>query len=248
MTEREERVLSIVCVYNDRDVLDRCLVASLNEQSCKDYETVFVDNTGNRFKTMEDAFGYALTQVKGELVAFSHQDVVFLSPGALQSIVDQVGAIPDLGVAGVAGAPYSKKKPLTVSNLLQGKNRERAAIYGCDAFYPCQTVDECFFVVPKQVLDEYPFNGLMNWHLYAVDYCLKAGENGKTVGVVPTGDILHLSPGVSLNRSYLTAIKKVFAAHPGTKVVYTTMGAWKRGLRLYGSFYIKLLKMRIKNH
>ena len=148
-------MLSIVCVYNNKTILEECLIDSLNRQRYKEFQLVLIDNTQNTFKSMEAAFLHALSMVKGDYVAFSHQDIVFLSDDVLQHIVDEVGKIDNLGVAGVAGAPYSFKNALTVSNILQGKKKEKAARYDCDEFFECQTVDECFFVVPKQVLDEY---------------------------------------------------------------------------------------------
>lgn len=239
-------MLSIICVYNNKKVLENCLLKAIEKQKYKDVQLILIDNTDNKFKTMESAFNDSLSIANGNFIAFSHQDICFLNENVLNNIVSQIESIDCLGVAGVAGAPFSEKKPLTVSNILQGSKMEKAAKYECTSFFECQTVDECFFVVPKSVLNQYPFNGKMNWHLYAVDYCLKMHENGKKVGVIPTKGILHLSPGLSLNNSYLSALIDLFSMHPSIKTIYTTMGKWEKGYKLYMDFFIKNIKMKFK--
>ncbi len=42
----------------------------------------------------------------------------------------------------------------------------------------CQTLDEVFVVVPRETFDKIRFDERIctGWHLYAVDFCLSAGE------------------------------------------------------------------------
>ncbi len=57
-----------------------------------------------------------------------------------------------------------------------------------------QTVDECFFIMNKNIIEKMKFTSLNGWHLYAVEQCLRMTKLGKRNYVVPA-NLWHLSDG-----------------------------------------------------
>lgn len=50
-------MISIVCVYNNQDILNDWLLKSLKNQTIK-FELIKIDNTRNTFKSAEEALNY----------------------------------------------------------------------------------------------------------------------------------------------------------------------------------------------
>lgn len=48
-------MLTIVCLFNNREIFEKCLLASLKNQQ-SDYEGIFVDNTQNTYNCAAKAF------------------------------------------------------------------------------------------------------------------------------------------------------------------------------------------------
>ena len=50
-------MLSIICVYNNRDILEKYLLNSLKVQSIE-YELILIDNTSGKFNSAAKALNY----------------------------------------------------------------------------------------------------------------------------------------------------------------------------------------------
>lgn len=61
-------MLTIVCLFNNREIFEKCLLASLKNQQ-SDYEGIFVDNTQNTYNCAAKAFNDV---VKKARVYFIH--------------------------------------------------------------------------------------------------------------------------------------------------------------------------------
>ena len=67
-------MISIVTVYNDRQILDGNLLGSLKDQTAK-FQLIKLDNINNRFKSMAEALNRGRSEAKGKYIMFVHQDV-----------------------------------------------------------------------------------------------------------------------------------------------------------------------------
>ena len=95
-------MISIVCVFNDWEVLERFLLRSLDTQTAP-YEMHLVDNTNGRFKSAAEALNFGGQQATGKYIMFVHQDVYLASTVWLESVENTLDTLPKLGIAGVAG-------------------------------------------------------------------------------------------------------------------------------------------------
>lgn len=217
-------MISIVCVYNDRQILDDYLMKGLRVQTAP-YELVLVDNTSKRFKSAADALNYGGMKATQKHIMFVHQDVVVEGNEWLFEAERTLGQLERLGVAGVAG----KMGPLGVkTNLTHGIDHRRAGTLELSAPVVVQTVDECLFFVARDVFRTLKFDETTcsDWHLYAVDYCLSVSENGLNVYALPL-NAYHRSPGYSMSEEFYSTLEKVIAKHRKYHPsIFTSMGDW----------------------
>lgn len=239
-------MFSIICIYNDKAKLDKYLLNSLEKQNYKNYELLLMDNSNNqRYFSAVDAIEEAITEAKKEYLMIVHQDIVFESKDTLGQLAQYIDGVPDMGVAGIAGAPYKGQKDTTFSCIKQGVNKEYASNNRPNHIEECQTVDECLFVIPRKLVDSIKFTHYGNvWHLYAVDYCLNVLKQGYKVVVLPIESVYHLSPGDSLDKTYYYVLEDVIKKYAEDyKLIHTTMGTWsvkKRFLK------VKITILRIR--
>ena len=71
-------MISIVCVFNDKKVLNEYLLESLKNQTAH-YELILIDNTKNKFKSASEALNYGAKNANGNYLMFVHQDVYLCS-------------------------------------------------------------------------------------------------------------------------------------------------------------------------
>ena len=71
-------VISIICVFNDKKILNKYLLESLKDQTAH-YELILIDNTKNKFKSASKALNYGTKKAKGNYLMFIHQDVSLCS-------------------------------------------------------------------------------------------------------------------------------------------------------------------------
>jgi len=237
-------MISVVCVYNNQDILNNWLLESLKKQTIK-FELVTLDNTRNRFKSAAEALNYGGNQAKSKYIMFVHQDVDLSSSTWLEDVEKMLDSILGLGVAGVAGASEEEHpvegrcrtiirhgvppRPVvtTPSNIL--KNPEKV-----------QTLDECLVIVPRSVFNVLTFDEEVcdNWHLCAVDYCLSARKLGFDSYAIPmfiyhrsTGELTDLFQIIlclgQYPKGYYQTLKKLLKKHKNqVKQIHTTTGSW----------------------
>ncbi|MDO5836487.1 MAG: glycosyltransferase [Methanobacterium sp.] len=170
-------MFSIVCVYNDGEILRKYLKKSLNFQTVP-YELILVDNTENEFASAAKALNHGASKATGEYLMFIHQDVDLKSETWIEDTLKKLKLMPDLGIAGVAGKSEDRKG--IISNVKQGSPPKLAGINQITESTRVQTLDECLLIIPKIVYQELKFDEdtCTGWHLYGVDYCLSVKKKG----------------------------------------------------------------------
>lgn len=218
-------MISIVCVYNDKKILNRVLLESLKKQNTQ-YELILIDNTNGEWRSAASALNYGGRMANGEYIMFVHQDVELPSKDWLEKVEKVLDRIPDLGIAGVAGMSEKGRD-----------SRERGRGYICDSGKiwlganpvkepeEVQTLDECLLVIPKKVFsklqfDEINFDG---WHYYGADYCLSVRKLGLKPYVIPAF-IYHRSPRKNVKDILKYQIRLYKKHKENFKKIFTTTG------------------------
>jgi GT2 family glycosyltransferase len=241
-------MFSIVCVFNNKEVLDNLLLASLKEQTSP-YELILVDNTTQQYKSASNALNKGAQDAKGDYLMFVHQDVLLGPRYNLKYAEEVLAGLSDLGAAGVAGSARNGG----FSIIHQGiPPRPVPSHLGMTKPVCTQTLDECLIMVPKSVFKTIQFDEKTcdDWHLYAIDYCLSLANLGFNIYVIPMyvyhqslgghnanilQDITRLGPYPA---GYYQTLKKLITKHKSRyKDIYTTTGNWNT--------YLPLLLQRI---
>jgi len=223
--------LSIICPTNDKSKCERWLLPSLARQDFRDFEVVLVDTNESRVGSAAEALNVGAAKAKGDYLVFVHHDVELLDSRELRRLVESLKG-RDFLVAGAAGTCSVSGKPWrkhTITNLVHGEQREHPgnSTRISDAT-PCETLDECLFVVPRSVWMARPFPVFYpSWHLYAVEYALWANVRRKgSVLAVPL-NLWHHSSGGSFNKSYYGALRVLSRMYrKDYSVLHTPIAAW----------------------
>lgn len=229
-------MISVICAYDSKEILEECLLESIKNQTTKT-ELILLDNREGRFKSAAEALNYGGEQAKGKYLMFVHQDMIFNSCLWIEKVESILDALPDFGVAGVAGKRENSKAVIT--NIEHGIPRQAAGEIHLKKPEKVQTVDECLIIIPKTVFGILRFNEKVcsDWHLYAIDYCLSVKELGFDTYVLPIF-AYHKSRGNSMSGEYFVVLKKVLKKHKNCyKVIYTTVGNWNT---IYPVFIIRV--------
>jgi len=231
-------MISVVCVYNNKSILENYLLKSLKNQTVN-YELINLDNTQGKFKSAAKALNYGGEQAKGKYLMFVHQDVDLCSNIWLNEAEKMLDRLSNIGIVGVAGR--SENKEGVITNIKHGIPIRFAGKIQIRKPTEVQTVDECLIIIPKSVFNKLRFDEKVcnDWHLYSVDYSLSIKKLGYNVFVIPKY-IYHLSSGFKpigklertlrgpLQRSYYLSLKKVLYKHKNYyEKIYTTCGICK---------------------
>ena len=219
--------ISVVCVYNDSRTLEEYLLRSLKNQRSP-YEYIGIDNTNEKYRSAASVLNDGAKGGTSDYFMFAHQDVLFSSSDWLEQVEILLRNIPDLGVAGVAGAIGKRGYSDSISNITNGKPPRRVSEKVITRPTPVQTVDECLFIVPRKVLEKIQFDEINcnGWHLYAADLCLTCGEQGLANYVLPV-TMYHRSDGRSMSPDYFDTISKLYRKHRGKYPwIGTTCTTW----------------------
>lgn len=230
-------MISVVCVYNNKNILDKCLLKSLESQNYN-YEVILIDNTELKFKSACAALNYAVENAKGKYIIFTHQDVYLKSKNFLNNTVNTLNTLKNLGVAGLAGKKINKKD--LISNITEGNPPHKV---GTPFKTPLkvQTVDECLFIIPKSMFNINRFDEKVcdGWHLYAVDYCLSVMKIGFHIYLIPL-EIYHKSTGYSFTNEYYSILKRLIKKHGiDYNKIYTTTENWSTKWPLFLQINLK---------
>ena len=236
-------MISIVCIYNDKDILQSYLLQGLKAQT-SEYDLVLIDNTANRFKSAAEGLNCGGLIAKGEYIMFVHQDVVLKSTGSLRLIETTLERLPNLGIAGAAGCIEGSEGVL--SNLMHGTPPTPAGNIPVTVPTIVQTLDECLIIVPKETFSKLQFDEQTcgGWHLYAVDYSLSVRTLGLDAYVLPIAAYHRSFPG-RVQRDYLKILKRVLRKHRHQqRRIFTTCGTWDTRSPLFLRFSSGLQVLR----
>jgi len=218
-------MISIVCVYNNKEILDNYLLKSLKIQTVN-YELIFIDNTQGKFKSAAEALNYGGRKAKSDYIMFVHQDVDLSSNTWLKEVEKILDELSNLGIAGIAGK--SDNETGVITNIKHDNPPRLAGEIQIGKPTKVQTLDECLVIIPKSVFNILQFDEKVcnDWHLYTVDYCLSAKKLGFNSYVIPIF-IYHRSSGYSMSEKYFITLKKVLKKHKSYyNKIYTTTGDW----------------------
>ena len=223
-------MLSIICVYNNRDILEKCLLNSLKVQSIE-YELILIDNTSGEFNSAAKALNFGGKKSKGKYLMFIHQDFKFDSTTWLEDIENYLNNLDNFGVAGVAG----KKSRKCISNIKEGVPPVLAGSIQITVPEEVLTIDECLIIIHNKLFNIMQFDEICcdDWHLYASDYCLTVKKAGYKVYVLPM-DGYHASTGNSFSgETYYPILRKLMKKHKNNyKTIFTTTGSWSTRIPL----------------
>lgn len=193
-------------MYNNEEILENCLLNSLEHQNIE-YELILIDNRQGKFKSAADALNFGGNQSNGDLLLFVHQDVKFFEKN-LEEIINYYKKSENLGVAGVAGTELDS--PRIRSNGIHHIPPESMASIQIEDIELAQTVDELLLIIPKKVFNEIQFDGKTcdQWHLYGADYCLQSLKHGYNVYIFPI-KLYHVSNASSMSLDYYKTLRKI---------------------------------------
>ena len=216
-------MISIICVYNNRALLERYLLKSLRNQSAK-YQLILFDNSQRKFKSSAEIMNVASRKAVGEYLMFVHQDISFRSDFFLEDTEKTVNKIPKLGVVGAAGK--SGEFPNTVTNIFHGDPPTSAGIQ-IKTPTRVQTLDSCLAIIPKTMykLVQFDEKVVRGWYFFIVDYCLSVLNLGYGVYVIPM-NLYHKSYPRYVGLSYFIGLWRILLKHRHYRVIYTTVGNW----------------------
>ena len=218
-------LISVICVYNDKTILESCLLSSL-QKSSHSYDLVLVDNTKRAYSSASEALNYGAKKAIGDYLLFVHQDVVFGDSFSLDELEEKLSMLPANSIVGAAGRVDRRG---VITSITHGEPPEPAGSELIDRPTLSQTLDELLLVVHRRVFDKIKFDEDVcnGWHLYAVDFCLSAKKCDYESYVIPL-DLHHRSSGQSMNKSYYSILKRVASKHRDRiPTIFTTMGIWK---------------------
>ena len=245
-------MISVVCVYNSEKTLENVLLSGLKDQSVE-FELITLDNRNHRFKSAAEALNYGGNQAKGDFIMFAHQDMFFEDKTWLEDAEKVLKDIPDLGVAGVAGASEVGSSWVDRCRHSITVMDENWVIPSVKEIAEVQTLDECVLIVSRQLFSELKFddNVFDGWDCYGPDYCLAAKSLGKKSYVIP-GNSNHCCLRQNSRpwefKNLFKYQKRLYKKYSGEhKTIFAWMGKlnWltlrlREVLQLIGPIYIKI--------
>jgi Glycosyltransferase like family len=187
----DQPMITVVCVYNCRETLEKTLLAGLKNQGIS-YDLVLVDNRDSSFRSAAAALNYGAAQAKGHWLLFAHQDVFFISNEWIASVLLMLEHHQPDGWVGVAGCDTDGNN--------QGFMIDTVNLFGSpfDDLMEVQTLDECLLMHKNDVAGMPYFDeGVPGWHAYGVEACCAAIRGGKKNYLVPM-PVWHNSKATNL--------------------------------------------------
>ncbi len=229
-------MISVICVYNDKATLEKYLLKGLEQQKEKG-EIILIDNTSSSFSSAAKALNFGGSKATSKYLMFIHQDVLLQSPDWLSRAECFLDALPNLGIAGVAGMTEEGWHEEEMGrNVITHGEPPTAWSWGKPISNPVevQIIDECLILIPNDVFQTCQFDEVIcnGWDLYAADYCLSIKRTGLNAYVIPM-PVHHGSRG-HVTEKYFETLSRVLKKHKGYyKRVNTTVGSWSISYPLY---------------
>ena len=213
--------ITIICVYNDENKYKNELLEGLSIQDI-DYELKAIDNSNKSFSSSSTAYNYAVKESSGDVLIFAHQDIRLKTSDALRKMAEMIGN-SDVGDI-ICTQGVKEKSKVYYSNITAGD--EYNAEINNDFEYEkidVACVDEGFFGMRRETFDLHKFDEELcdNWHLYCVEQCLYARENGHKVWVCPIQ--LHHSSYGNISWGYMKNLRELCKRYRKSfKYIWTT--------------------------
>jgi hypothetical protein len=257
-------MISIICVYSNKNIFEKYLSKSLQEQNAK-YELIAIDNTAGIYKSAAQAYNSWASRARGKYFMFVHQDVDLYSVSWLYDVEIILDSIGNFGIVGVAGmSEMGQRQEDRGRNIIFNHEDHSPWKFGHRIEKPeqVQTLDGCLLIIPSSVFDLLKFDERVcnDWHLYDVDYCLSCQEIGLGVYVLPVS-IYHRSAGSWHNWSrvkilfswgglpekyYITLSKLINKHKPYYRHIYAGTGDWNTYQPVFAQRTIPLIKNGFK--
>ncbi|MCL4479012.1 MAG: glycosyltransferase [Deltaproteobacteria bacterium] len=224
-------MISIVCVYNNQDILKNILLKSLKTQTTK-FELITIDNTNHKYESAAQALNFGGENSNNKYIMFVHQDVELHSNSWLQDAETYLDSIQNLGIAGVAGiSEKGNTDNERARNIIRHGPDYHVWGNSINSPEPVQTLDECLTIIPQTVFQKLKFDEgvCIDWHLYAVDYCLTVKRMNLAVYVLPMY-IYHKSLGFSSSEYYQTVINILEKHKDHIQSIYASGGSWSTAI------------------
>ncbi len=218
-------MISIICTFNNKDVLRKNLLPTLKKQS-KPYDLVLINNTHEKFHSASSSLNYAFKQTnpRSKYIFFAHQDFSFIQQNDLILIEKELNKITKLGVAGFAGKDRQNRRTGYVLHFTKPWGRKLSSSK------EVLTIDELGFIIPRAVFNKHQFDQKTfdGWHCYCADYCLWAKKKGLKVTVLPIGVQHNTSHQALSDKSLFYYQSQLLKKYPEYKKIYTTNGTISR--------------------
>jgi hypothetical protein len=218
--------VSIICVFNDVSVRERCLDRSIerHRSEVEDLDYVLIDNRDGSIPSAGAALNVGASRARHDHLVFVHQDVVLHSLTALERAAAVLEADHGIGLVGAFGVERGGR--------LVGRVRDRVVLIGerADGPVDVDSVDEMLFIVPRRVFDRERLSEASEfaWHAYAVEYGLRLRRNGLRVCAV---DVPLTHNSLSINHEHLdVALAQLARAYPDALPVRTPSRIVRRRL------------------
>ena len=222
---RSRTPISIVCVYNDSDVLESCLSRSVTAGLGDAPQTEFlpVDNRNGEFPTAGAALNHAARLAHNAVVVFVHQDVILHSLIELERAAHLLMTDTGIGVIGAVGIDSKRH--------IVGRMRDRVVQIGESASLPrdVDSLDEVLFMIRRELVLSSPLteHPLLAWHAYGVEYAARVRRAGMRATAMDLA-LTHNSLTTNLDRLGL-AHRKVGDDYPELLPIRTTCGTVYKG-------------------
>lgn len=235
--------ISFVCAVNNKKIFAECTNSFLTIQNNHNYELIIIDTNKIPFESAAKAYNYGGSRANGKYICFLHQDIIINDNDFIDKLLSNLDST-DFLIAGVAGVGKSQAygRCALFTNISDGDNglKDKSSI-NVSIPKSVESVDECFFIIPKDIYKNRKLNELNNsWHLYSVEYSLWANREKRGSVVVLPLELWHKSNGVSINKDYFKELRNIKNLYH--RDIYTTMGMWPQNNIL---FEIKLIYKKI---
>lgn len=227
---------SFICPTNNMDMFNKNVSESLEKQTFRNFEVICVDTQKEHFSSAANALNYGASLSSGKYLVFLHHDIVIEDKRFVEKLYKLVNKY-DFLIGGVAGARFKEHtfhiKNNIYTNIIDGPEKVRNPWFKkIKKVISAETVDECFFVIPRKVFDKRQFiEYFPSWHLYSVEYSLWANKTCPgSVKVFPL-KLYHISDGASMDKSYFKTLDLIRKEY--NQDICTTVNSWCKNECLY---------------
>lgn len=153
MSKTHQRAaVSIVCVSNNPEVLNDCLIRSVETHlpAAPKTELIVVRNSQREFSTAGGALNYGVSQARNDVCVFVHQDVYLHSLVRLEQAAAALLMDTGIGLLGAIG--------ITPDHGPRGQVRDRVVLIGyvSDVVTEVSSLDEVLFMARRDQLLQAP--------------------------------------------------------------------------------------------